>query len=96
MKIENNFYDLFAQLRDAKRPFVLYRLPNTNSLISIQQDDSSHHLTASLKQEGFVFAPFIRTNQFTYIPNHHVAQVDIPEPKARTNTPMAKEQFKKW
>ena len=30
MKIENNFYELFAQLRDAKRPFVLYRLPNTN------------------------------------------------------------------
>ena len=89
MIIENNFYDLFAQLRDAKRPFVLYRLPNTNSLISIQQDDNRHHLTASLKQEGFVFAPFIRTNQFTYIPNHHVAQVDIPEPKARTNTPMA-------
>ena len=89
MIIENNFYDLFAQLRDAKRPFVLYRLPNTNSLISIQQDDNRHHLTASLKQEGFVFAPFIRTNQFTYIPKHHVAQVDIPEPKARTNTPMA-------
>ena len=89
MKIENNFYDLFAQLSDANRPFVLYRLPNTNALICIQQDDNRHHTTTSLKEEGFVFAPFIRTNQFTYIPNHRVAQVVIPEPKARTNTPTA-------
>ena len=36
-----------------------------------------------------MFAPFTRTNQFNYIPNHNVAKFDIPEPKARTNTPTA-------
>ena len=83
MKIENNFYNIFAQLKHAKRPFVLYRLPNTNTLIYIQQKDSSNYTTVSLKEEGFVFAPFNRTNQFIYIPKHHVSKVDIPKPKAR-------------
>jgi isochorismate synthase len=83
MKIENNFYNIFAQLKRAKRPFVLYRLPNTNTLIYIQQKDSSNYTTESLKEEGFVFAPFNRTNQFIYIPKHHVSKVDIPKPKAR-------------
>ena len=83
MKIENNFYNIFAQLKHAKRPFVLYRLPNTNTLIYIQQKDSSNYTTESLKEEGFVFAPFNRTNQFIYIPKHHVSKVDIPKPKAR-------------
>ena len=89
MKIENNFYDLFEQLNGANRPFVLYSLPKTKTLICVQQADDRHHITTSLKEEGFVFAPFSHTNQFTYIPNHHVAQLDIPEPKVRTNTPTA-------
>ena len=59
MKIENNFYKIFAQLKHAKRPFVLYRLPNNDTLTYIQQKDSSNYTTVSLKEEGFVFAPFI-------------------------------------
>ena len=86
MKIENNFYDLFAQLNDVKRPFVLYRLPNTDSLQLIQQNNTTHYRTSTLTEEGFVFAPFNRTNRFTYIPNHRVLQIEIPTPKARVNT----------
>jgi isochorismate synthase len=86
MKIENNFYELFAQLKRDKRPFVLYSLPNTNSLKLIQQNDTRLHTTTSLTESGFVFAPFKRTNQFIYIPNHRVSQVAIPSPKVRTKT----------
>ena len=85
MKIENNFYDLFTQLRDAKRPFVFYRLPGTDSLKLIQQNDAKQYTTASLTENGFVFAPFEHTTQFTYIPNHKVSQVAIPASKARVN-----------
>jgi isochorismate synthase len=93
MKIENNFYDLFAQLNDVKRPFVLYRLPNTDSLQLIQQNNTTHYRTSTLTEEGFVFAPFNRTNQFTYIPNHRVLQVDIPIPKARVNSQIVSNTF---
>lgn len=93
MNIENNFYDLFAQLNDVKRPFVLYRLPNTDSLQLIQQNNTTHYRTSTLTEEGFVFAPFNRTNRFTYIPNHRVLQVDIPVPKARVNSQIESNTF---
>ena len=89
MKIENDFYELFTHLSVANRPFVLYRLPKTKTLICVQQENDRHHVTTTLKEEGFVFAPFSCANQFTYIPNYHVAQHDIPKPKTRTNTPTA-------
>ena len=41
-----------------KLPFVLYRLPNTEELVLIAQNDSTLHFALSFKDEGFIFAPF--------------------------------------
>lgn len=39
-------------------PFVAYRKPNTNEVISVFQNDSNLHQLHDFKETGFVFAPY--------------------------------------
>lgn len=39
-------------------PFVVYRKPNSKTLIGVFQKDDHLYFTEDLKEEGFVFAPF--------------------------------------
>ena len=79
MTNKNNFNTLFNTLQHSGTPFVLYRLPNSNVLILQEQRNTKHYQTATLQEEGFVFAPFKHVNKYTYIPNHKRRELKIPK-----------------
>lgn len=69
----------FDALRAKKLPFVLFRLPHTNTIVLNQQQDPTHYQTTTLKENGFVFAPFQASGTYTYIPNDVYQKFTLPK-----------------
>lgn len=76
---QNDFIAFFNALRAKQLPFVMYRLPHTDTITVYQQQDPTHHQTTTLKENGFVFAPFKATSTYTYIPNELTQKFTIPK-----------------
>lgn len=82
---QNDFIPFFNALRAKQLPFVIFRLPNTDTIAVYQQQDPTHHQTTTLKENGFVFAPFEPSKAFTFIPNSNTQTFDIPKVKGSLN-----------
>lgn len=76
---QNGFIAFFNALRVKQLPFVLFRLPYTDTIVLYQQQDHKHHQTKTLKENGFVFAPFEATSTYTYIPSEVRQKFTIPK-----------------
>ncbi|PCH51806.1 MAG: hypothetical protein COC22_05105 [Flavobacteriaceae bacterium] len=57
------FFDEISEFYNSNKPLVVYRKPNeTNIAAYIQNDDALHSLN-SFKEQGFVFAPFNKSEK---------------------------------
>lgn len=54
----NTLFDAIKKQFAEQLPFVIYRKPSTETINGILQKDDTLHLTSSLKESGFVFAPY--------------------------------------
>lgn len=96
MSIEKqDFYFQFEQLRAQALPFVLFRLPQAKELILYQQETTEHFESTDLNMDGFVFAPFHKTAQHTYIPKQQKRIIKLPLGIKPQTAPLnTEEQFK--
>lgn len=52
-----------------KRPFVLYRMPNSETVLGLFQQNSDAYSVEETTQEGFMFSPFNHKKASFFIPN---------------------------
>lgn len=78
-KDQNEFIAFFDALRTKQQPFVLFRLPQTQEIILYQQLDKKHHQSKTLTENGFVFAPFLVKESYTFIPNQNEKRFVAPQ-----------------
>ena len=83
-KSQNDFIAFFETLRAKQCPFVMFRLPQTQKIVVYQQLEKKHHQTKTLTENGFVFAPFLTKETYTFIPNQKEEHFVVPHP---INTP---------
>ena len=87
LKSQNEFVAFFETLLAEQRPFVMFRLPQTQKIVVYQQLEKKHHQTKTLTENGFVFAPFLTKESYTFIPNQKEEHFVVPYD---TNTPLEK------
>ncbi len=78
-KSQNEFIAFFEALHAKQHPFVLFRLPQTKEVVVYQQTEKKHHQTKTLTKKGFVFAPFLEEESYTYIPNQIEKRFVVPQ-----------------
>jgi isochorismate synthase len=61
-----------------KLPFVLYALPDSDTATVLFQPDATLHVSDSLEERGFVFAPFNFDKSAYYIPEEGSEIISIP------------------
>ena len=78
---------IFDIVRESKKPFVFFRLPQGPQVQFYFQEDFNCHYNENLEQEGFVFQPFDTSKQSYCIPSDKQMTFDwspaAPQKKAR-------------
>lgn len=73
----------------AKKPFVLYALPESNTLSAYLQSDTKKHKTSTFMEKEFVFAPFDFQEEAFSIPYSSSTVFEVPY----TTTPIHTEKW---
>jgi len=73
----------------AKKPFVLYALPESNNLSAYLQSDTKKHTTSTFMEKEFVFAPFDFQEEAFSIPYSSSTVFEVPY----TSTPIHTEKW---
>ena len=77
-------FPLFQKIKklwDLDRPFVCFRLPNSNQITLYFQKNNQLNITEDLNCNGFLMAPFDIKNKIPFIPNEFVEYYESQEKK---------------
>ena len=61
-------FEALTALLDKNLPFVVFRKPYSKEIQLYFQEDDQLHLTQDFSESGFIMAPFIATDFYSYIP----------------------------
>lgn len=71
-------------------PFVVYRKPNSNEVLTLLQKNKIRYTTSDYAETGFVFAPFDNREESILIPLEHSEQISVIPAQAGIQTNIAK------
>ena len=60
-------FEALTALLDKNLPFVVFRKPYSKEIQLYFQEDDQLHLTQDFSESGFIMAPFITTDFYSYI-----------------------------
>lgn len=98
----SDFFDKAKQHFEQKRPFVIYKQPNSQKATGLFQNDSNLYTTLDFSEKGFVFCSFDGTSRILIPENKaeskQITLSEIPKSASKssfisTTTTEAKEEF---
>ena len=79
-------FEALTALLDKNLPFVVFRKPYSKEIQLYFQEDDQLHLTQDFSESGFIMAPFIATDFYSYIPKKNNQIFPLEENKTLHKT----------
>ena len=79
-------FEALTALLDKNLPFVVFRKPYSKEIQLYFQEDDQLHLTEDFSESGFIMAPFISTDFYSYIPKKNNQIFPLEENKTLHKT----------
>ena len=79
-------FETLTALLNNNLPFVVFKKPDSREVQLYFQEDDQLHLTQDFSESGFIMAPFIATDFYSYIPEKNNKTFCLEENKTLHNT----------